>query len=132
MQEKYEKIAKLCGLIAAFTKEIELDEDLSESNRYFLIEELMQATAPAQKNIYLRIKKRIEEDAKNNYQDGETNEKDGFKITCKWSKAPTKLDTDKLIRHYSQLLSEFNKEFCKSEYEIAGTAAKKIIIEKSI
>ena len=124
------KIAQISGLITALAKEIQLDEEITRADKYFAIQEILQAIAPAEKFIYSTIKKSIEKEAKENLLNGDIIEKDGFRITCKWSKPPIKTDYETIAQHYSQLLADYNQEFNNEDYQSVGTTSKKVIIEK--
>ena len=126
------KINQLCGLISAFGTELKLNtEKLEIGQMFLLIQELQVAMAPLvkfQDNIkkeYASIADTLE------IEDKTTVKKSIFGATCYYKIAYVKpsIDTDKVVKDYTDLLADYNLSFDFNKYSKEVKPRKTLIIE---
>jgi hypothetical protein len=133
MENYFKKISQLSGLFTAFVKEIELDEDLKQGEKFLILQQLMSGVEPANKS-YEKQKSKLKTIAENLCPDDGTGktepvEFEGAEIFVKYSYPKPTLDSEKLKTELQRAYSEIGVEFTEETFLKKSTVRKTVIIQ---
>jgi hypothetical protein len=129
-------IIQLIGGASSFAKEIELDQELTDGQRYSLNQQILSGVAPFQK-LFDKLEKSYKELAISQLSDLGNNQSDvltveNLEMYIKYTYPTAKLNSKKLEQELKNAYAEIGTEYKQDDFLTPSTPTKKVIIQPVI